>query len=70
MPKQYKILTSRGIHLSFRKGILAGNRKLKIYGTLDCYSGKRMKKKNRVFFLTELDALQCSYRPCKICMYK
>lgn len=29
----------------------AGNRRLKIYGTLSCASGKRMKKENRVFFL-------------------
>jgi len=26
-----------------------GNRKLKIYGVLQCSSGKRMKKENRVF---------------------
>jgi hypothetical protein len=29
---------------------LGGNRKLKIYGTLKCASGKRMKRENRVFF--------------------
>jgi len=28
-----------------------GNTKLKIYGTLNCSSGKRMKKQNRVFFV-------------------
>jgi len=27
-----------------------GNRKLKIYGTLHCKLGKRMKKENRVYF--------------------
>ena len=30
-----------------------GNRKQKIYGTLTCKSGKRMKRQNRVFFKTE-----------------
>ncbi|WP_437397904.1 Ada metal-binding domain-containing protein [Flagellimonas lutimaris] len=45
-----------------------GNRKLKIYGLLSCSSGKRMKKKNRVFFTTEAAALQNGYRPCGHCM--
>lgn len=46
----------------------AGNRKLKIYGTLACASGKRMKKSNRVFFASEAEALRCGYRPCRKCM--
>ena len=45
-----------------------GNRKLKIYGKLDCKSGKRMKIINRVFFNTEEDAIQLGYRPCGNCM--
>ena len=47
---------------------LAGNRKLKIYGLLSCRSGKRMHKTNRVFFKSEITALQNGYRPCGHCM--
>jgi methylphosphotriester-DNA--protein-cysteine methyltransferase len=46
----------------------AGNSKLKIYGTLNCSSGKRMKAQNRVFFISEEEALQLGYRPCGHCM--
>jgi methylphosphotriester-DNA--protein-cysteine methyltransferase len=45
-----------------------GNRKLKIYGTLSCPSGKKMKRENKVFFITEKEALQNNYRPCGHCM--
>lgn len=45
-----------------------GNRKLKIYGTLKCSSGKRMKRENRVFFLSEHEASQNGFRPCGHCM--
>jgi len=48
--------------------MLAGNRKLKIYGTLQCKSGKGMKKENRVFFENEYDALKLGYRPCGHCL--
>lgn len=46
----------------------AGNRKLKIYGTLRCKSGRRMKLANRVFFTTENEAIRHDYRPCGHCM--
>jgi methylphosphotriester-DNA--protein-cysteine methyltransferase len=45
-----------------------GNRKLKIYGTLDCASGKRMRVENRVFFSSESEARSAGYRPCGHCM--
>jgi len=45
-----------------------GNRRLKIYGTLSCSSGKRMKVENRVFFETEQEAVNTGYRPCGHCM--
>ena len=45
-----------------------GNTKLKIYGTLHCKSGKRMKQENRVFFSSEQDAKNERYRPCGHCM--
>jgi len=47
---------------------LGGNVKLKIYGTLHCKSGKRMKRKNRVFFISEEEAIQNNFRACKHCM--
>lgn len=52
------------------KAQLAGNKKLRIYGTLDCYSGKRMKKENRVFFNSEKEAIENGYRCCKHCWCK
>ena len=48
--------------------VLGGNIKLKIYGTLVCSSGKRMKKQNRVFFKNENEAIQAGYRPCGHCL--
>ncbi|MBI1782271.1 MAG: metal-binding protein [Sphingobacteriales bacterium] len=47
---------------------LGGNTRLKIYGTLHCKSGKRMKKENRVFFSSEKEAISNGYRPCGHCM--
>ncbi|OTG87449.1 metal-binding protein [Acinetobacter sp. ANC 4558] len=54
--------------LKHQKVILAGNSHLKIYGQLSCRSGKRMQRKNRVFFQNEQDALDHGYRPCGHCM--
>ena len=45
-----------------------GNRKQKIYGTLTCKSGKRMKRQNRVFFENRKDAINNGYHPCGNCM--
>lgn len=45
-----------------------GNLKLKIFGTLQCKSGKRMKKENRVFFVSESEATKNGFRPCGHCM--
>lgn len=45
-----------------------GNNKLKIYGTLHCKSGKRMKQENRVFFSSTDDAKDNGFRPCAHCM--
>lgn len=45
-----------------------GNVKLKIYGELSCASGKRMKRKNRLFFSSEKEAIVNGYRPCGHCM--
>lgn len=48
--------------------VFGGNIKLKIYGTLRCKSGKRMKQENRVFFISEEEAIQNNFRACKHCM--
>lgn len=48
--------------------VFGGNRKLKIYGTLHCKSGRRMNKVNRVFFKTIEQARIQGYRPCGHCM--
>jgi Metal binding domain of Ada len=47
---------------------LGGNKKLKIYGTLTCTSGKRMKSENRVFFKSQNETERLGYRPCGHCM--
>jgi len=47
---------------------LGGNKKLKIYGRLDCRAGKRMKVINRVFFENRTEAIALGYRPCAVCM--
>jgi hypothetical protein len=60
----------RKLNLLIRSGkiVLGGNIMLKIYGRLDCDSGKRMKIRNRVFFESEAEAITLGYRPCGHCM--
>ena len=53
-----------------KKVVFGGNQRLKIYGTLQCKSGKRMKRKNRVFFASEKEAIKNGFRPCGHCMKK
>jgi hypothetical protein len=48
----------------------AGNSPAKIYGTLSCPSGKRMKNENRVFFTSVDEAMTAGFRPCGNCMRK
>jgi len=45
-----------------------GNENLRIYGRLNCRSGKRMNRKNRVFFRTINEAVKLGFRPCGHCM--
>jgi methylphosphotriester-DNA--protein-cysteine methyltransferase len=47
---------------------IAGNRKLKIYGRLNCSSGMRMRREHRVFFSSDKEAIDEGYRPCGNCM--
>ena len=56
-------------------GTLGGNKRLKIYGKLDCPSAlqhieKGKYVKNRVFFSDEETAIKAGYRPCGKCMKK
>lgn len=72
--KKFKLIDSKGKeYLSPTPGTLGGNKKLKIYGRLDCPSAKRWIEKgyyvsNRVFFENEDIAIAAGYRPCAICM--
>ena len=45
-----------------------GYEKGKVYGILNCKSGKRIKLENRVFFRDENEALEAGYRPCGHCL--
>lgn len=76
--KMYKLLGADGkIYESETPGEYGGNRKLKIYGRLDCGSAlSSMKRypgeyqKHRVFFADEKTALAAGYRPCGNCLRK
>lgn len=65
--KQYTILKNGDFIRSNIPGAYAGCGPGKIFGTLSCKSGMRMKKENRVFFHTLEDAVEEGYRPCKNC---
>ncbi|MBR4694136.1 MAG: D-alanyl-D-alanine carboxypeptidase family protein [Bacilli bacterium] len=72
--KKYKLIGRDGKeYISDIPGTLGGNKKLKIYGRLDCPSALRWIKKgyytqNRVFFESKEIAKEAGYRPCAICM--
>lgn len=68
--KAHKDLTSQALHAEIRRGNIrfAGNKKLRIYGLLRCWSGAKMKKSNRVFFQSEEEAVANGYRPCGHCL--
>ena len=74
--KMYKLTDENGEeYLSSIPGALGGNKRLKIYGRLDCPSAnmwiqKGYYVKDRVFFLNEETAIEAGYRPCAICMKK
>ena len=73
--KDYKLLTKSGTGLSKIPGTLGGNKRLKIYGRLDCKSALNWIKKghyvkDRVFFESEEVASNLGYRPCGVCMKK
>ena len=63
-------ITKSELALQIKSGVitLAGNARLKIYGSLSCRSGKRILQRNRVFFANEKEAIQSGYRPCGHCL--
>lgn len=67
---EHKTLGESDIMNQIKSGAIshAGNTRLKIYGKLNCKSGKRMKVENRVFFESEEEALTNGFRPCAHCM--
>lgn len=72
--KMYKLIDKDGNQYESEiKGTLGGNKKLKIYGRLDCstalyYIARGQYIKNRVFFADEETAIAAGYRPCGNCM--
>ena len=71
--RSYALLGSDGVRYTSEKpGVLGGNRRLRIYGRLDCPSAvaalARGYAKHRVFFADEEAALANGYRPCGRCM--
>jgi len=62
-------ISDTAVRTLIRNGIITigGNKKLKIYGHLNCKSGKRMKRENRVFFTDEKEAIALGFRPCGNC---
>jgi hypothetical protein len=66
--KLYQVVNEKGETVrSPVPGRYAGWGPGKIFGRLDCKSGMRMKKKNRVFFTSWAAAVNAGYRPCKNC---
>ncbi|MEQ8301856.1 MAG: Ada metal-binding domain-containing protein [Cyclobacteriaceae bacterium] len=63
-------ISSHELRQALKSGMyaLAGNARLKIYGLLTCTSGKRILKKNRIFFKNKTEAVQLGYRPCGHCL--
>ena len=73
--KEYSLLTENGVITSKIPGTIGGNKKLKIYGKLDCYNALNWINKgyyvdNRVFFENIEIAEQLGYRPCAKCLKK
>ena len=55
------------------KGQLGGNRRTKVYGTMDCPVAlsllrRGFEPKHRMFFLDEETAIAAGFRPCGACM--
>ena len=74
--KEYKLIDSNNKEITSKiPGTLGGNKRLRIYGKLDCPAALRHINyghyiNHRVFFENEETAIKAGYRPCGICMKK
>jgi methylphosphotriester-DNA--protein-cysteine methyltransferase len=68
---EHKKLSDKEVRSLIRgnKITYAGNIPAKVYGTLACSAGKRMKKENRIFFLDRDEAILAGFRPCGKCLH-
>jgi Metal binding domain of Ada len=72
--KLYTLLDRYGEpYQSPAKGLLGGNRRSKVYGTMDCPVAlsllrRGFEPKHRVFFADEETAIAAGFRPCGSCM--
>ena len=69
----YRLIDPSGAQIeSETPGLLGGNRRLRIYGRLECPSARRALPRgyarHRVFFADEAAAIAAGYRPCAVCM--
>ena len=66
--RRHDAITDAELRARLRDGslTLAGNRRLKIYGRLDCPAGRRMHRSRRVFFTDATAAKAAGYRPCAL----
>jgi methylphosphotriester-DNA--protein-cysteine methyltransferase len=69
----FRLLAADGTFFESRvPGTLGGNRRLRIYGRLDCPSAARALSRGyaerRVFFRDEATAAAAGYRPCAKCL--
>jgi len=72
--KRYTLIGADGrSYLSEAKGTFGGQRRMRIYGRLDCKSAlsfiaRGYYVEHRVFFKDEATAISAGYRPCGKCM--
>lgn len=66
----HREISDRDLHSKIKRNQIrfGGNHKLKIYGTLSCVSGRKMKRETRIFFTSENEAIENDFRPCGHCM--
>ena len=67
---RHDAIDDAALHRMIRDGRLtfAGNRRLRIFGRLDCRAGRRLARAHRVFFASRGEAERCGYRPCAHCL--
>ena len=66
----HRDMTDEALRAAIRRQevALAGHAQYSIFGQLNCRSGMRMKRINRVFFMDQAEAVAAGYRPCGHCM--